>query len=406
MDRLPRLPFDVVALVAEMIWHGSTEAEARQTGYSMSFVCHEWYPLGQSLIDRRLMLGDSQNDHFVVRRLFDPASNLPRHVSELGLSWILSSFKLPQDLASTLARCLRLEQLEICDSPGIVSYVVRMICSSPMPGRLKCLTLIYPLDDSRDDIDFSDVTRLEQAETLVKVSITISLQRDPVIWDMIEELEEDEYDEEPSEDSDRLNSTLTSFVTVEFERLGRDFAVNVDLSSLSTTAAGLFLGIYGDRFVEMVSPYFDVSRRLTALSAAVPPKETAEAVACLARSIGRLPSLKVLQISALDQVKLDVEPVRVSDLDLLFRNLPTSIISVSLDAIVDADHLSTIATLLDSRRHSTLMHLETLRVGFEDDDENVDEAMTRIVLVCTWFRMPTRSGTGCWLYSEKPFCEA
>ncbi|GAA6059806.1 hypothetical protein JCM10212_003701 [Sporobolomyces blumeae] len=142
----------------------------------------------------------------ITRRLFDPASDLPHHVSELFLHFALShstasEFLMLEKLAATFNRCTRLRQLDVVDDPKTMSKAVKAICSSQILGRLRRLALVYPPAADPENLDRGEFELLERADDLEELTIIISLSYDRDLWGSLEE-DDDEDDEDGEGDDD------------------------------------------------------------------------------------------------------------------------------------------------------------------------------------------------------------
>ncbi|GAA6059807.1 hypothetical protein JCM10212_003702 [Sporobolomyces blumeae] len=354
--RLPRLPFDVVTMIAEAIWDTSTIAEARQIGFRMTLVCREWHKIGVCLLLRRLTISKPRVDNPVLQLLFDDASDARTYVSELVLMFLPETYMLESRLRPLFGRSPRLRDLTIADRPQNVSQALEAVFASQLIDRLESLALVYARLEGSDNLGLHDRVLIRRAIGRLSLVIAIPLRFDPDLADLLEDDDDDDVQEGGAIPDllDRSLEVVLAPVSSDSGRPGGQLASVFHFRDMPNSDAQIVLEHYGPRLLNFFLPYFDGAARLAVLRFNVPSELATDAVSCVTASLKHLTRLIFFEISALDPVTPFDDPVSTTSLERFLRRLPPSILRCDLDVIIEPDAFNTVENFLAERSESEL----------------------------------------------------
>ncbi|GAA6061151.1 hypothetical protein JCM10212_005737 [Sporobolomyces blumeae] len=298
----PRLPYDVLSLIAETI----------VVLYRATAVDFDHSADGGTLI-RCLRLGDFKPARHIWSLVVKPDSDRAIPTAEV--------------LSPLFDHCSQLSMLVPLADPRAMTSILEAFSASQRASSIKILDMHYRIDSSIDGFDPHDfrLVALLHGLTELKVDITAADDRDVVAVTRLGLVEI------PFHPTQVFVYVLRSHSV---ETLQEEIGISVNLSAVAHERSSALLLSFAPRIGATLSPYMDVGRSLVSLTVTSRFMYTAFAAYLIAGSLGELASLRALTIAAANSRTR--EALMMIEKPLVYRLLdlfPTWIELVKLDVV-------------------------------------------------------------------------
>ncbi|BGP37122.1 hypothetical protein JCM10450v2_001030 [Rhodotorula kratochvilovae] len=165
----PRLPIDIVDLVADQLQTALTAADARDEGAQLSLVSRDWRDAGQRLVFRKVEASSLGAYSLLVRGTGASFRRLAAFIQVLHLDPLVHQ-PSERDFHDLLDACTQLREMRVHSVPSTLARCLDVLPQTCGGQHLRELSLVCaPSKEDVDDVKLQVLCELEHLETLALV---------------------------------------------------------------------------------------------------------------------------------------------------------------------------------------------------------------------------------------------